>query len=130
MANEESFFNKKWRYYASKFLEKYSEVLPVSSTDKIPDRSNITSAGSVELKKIVSPESYSYIANLGHSPKEIKTYSPKITTPITVVTGIHRSGTSCIAGILDKCGISIGDYSNLISNNESAFDNQKGYGRS
>lgn len=42
-----------------------------------------------------------------------------------MVTGMHRSGTSCIAGLLSLCGFSLGTSHALL--NESRFDNEKGH---
>jgi hypothetical protein len=41
------------------------------------------------------------------------------------VTGMHRSGTSCITGLLSRCGFSLGDSHRLLI--EPRFDNQKGH---
>jgi hypothetical protein len=38
---------------------------------------------------------------------------------------MHRSGTSCITGLLEKCGLSLGTSHPLL--NEPRFDNQKGH---
>lgn len=43
------------------------------------------------------------------------------------VTGMHRSGTSCIAGLLNKCGYELGTSHPLLNNNESRLDNKKGH---
>lgn len=42
-----------------------------------------------------------------------------------IVTGMHRSGTSCIAGLLARCGFSLGTSHPLL--NESRLDNEKGH---
>jgi hypothetical protein len=42
-----------------------------------------------------------------------------------IVTGMHRSGTSCIAGLLTLCGFSLGTSHPLL--NESRPDNVKGH---
>jgi hypothetical protein len=42
-----------------------------------------------------------------------------------IVTGMHRSGTSCITGLLEKCGLSLGTNYPLL--NEPRFDNRKGH---
>jgi hypothetical protein len=41
------------------------------------------------------------------------------------VTGMHRSGTSCFAGLLSRCGFSLGNAYPLL--NESRMDNKKGH---
>jgi hypothetical protein len=41
------------------------------------------------------------------------------------VTGMHRSGTSCFAGLLERCGLSLGTAYPLL--NESRSDNEKGH---
>jgi len=41
------------------------------------------------------------------------------------VTGMHRSGTSCFAGLLARCGFSLGNVYPLL--NESRADNEKGH---
>ena len=41
------------------------------------------------------------------------------------VTGMHRSGTSCFAGLLSRCGFSLGNAYPLL--NESRMDNEKGH---
>lgn len=41
------------------------------------------------------------------------------------VTGMHRSGTSCFAGLLVRCGFSLGSAFPLL--NESRADNEKGH---
>lgn len=41
------------------------------------------------------------------------------------VTGMHRSGTSCFAGLLARCGFSLGNAYPLL--NESRADNEKGH---
>ena len=43
------------------------------------------------------------------------------------ITGMHRSGTSCIAGLLTKCGYSLGTSHPLLNDNEGQFDNEKGH---
>ncbi|MBD3314500.1 MAG: hypothetical protein GF344_01825 [Chitinivibrionales bacterium] len=42
-----------------------------------------------------------------------------------VITGMHRSGTSCVAGLLARCGLSLGTTHPLL--NESRFDNEMGH---
>ena len=42
-----------------------------------------------------------------------------------IVTGMHRSGTSCITGLLVRCGFSLGTSHPLL--NESRPDNEKGH---
>jgi len=42
-----------------------------------------------------------------------------------MVTGMHRSGTSCITGLLSLCGFSLGTSHALL--NERRFDNEKGH---
>ena len=42
-----------------------------------------------------------------------------------IVTGMHRSGTSCVAGLLARCGFSLGTSHPLL--NESRPDNEKGH---
>ncbi len=46
---------------------------------------------------------------------------------IIAVTGMHRSGTSSIAGLLGKCGFSLGPEKNLLNENKPKFDNVKGH---
>lgn len=41
------------------------------------------------------------------------------------ITGMHRSGTSCFAGLLARCGFSLGNAYPLL--NESRADNEKGH---
>lgn len=42
-----------------------------------------------------------------------------------VVTGMHRSGTSCVTGLLERCGLSLGTSHPLL--NDPRFDNPKGH---
>lgn len=42
-----------------------------------------------------------------------------------IVTGMHRSGTSCATGLLERCGLSLGTSHPLI--NGPRFDNPKGH---
>jgi hypothetical protein len=44
---------------------------------------------------------------------------------MVIVTGMHRSGTSCVTGLLEKCGLSLGTSHPLLS--EPRFDNKKGH---
>ncbi len=44
-----------------------------------------------------------------------------------IVTGMHRSGTSCIAGLLGQCGYSYGQAQDLLNRNEPQLDNKKGH---
>jgi len=41
------------------------------------------------------------------------------------VTGMHRSGTSCVTGLLEKCGLSLGTSHPLLT--DPRADNQKGH---
>jgi len=45
--------------------------------------------------------------------------------PMIIVTGMHRSGTSCITGLLARCGFSLGTSHPLL--NENRPDNEKGH---
>ena len=46
---------------------------------------------------------------------------------ITVVTGMHRSGTSCIAGMLAACGLYPGLSNTMINKNTPQVSNEKGH---
>lgn len=46
---------------------------------------------------------------------------------IAAVTGMHRSGTSCVAGLLVRCGFSLGTSHRMLNDNASRFDNQRGH---
>lgn len=46
---------------------------------------------------------------------------------IIAVTGMHRSGTSCTAGLLEKCGYSLGTSHGLLADNRAMSSNQKGH---
>lgn len=43
------------------------------------------------------------------------------------VTGMHRSGTSCVTGLLKKCGYSTGTAEELVNGNVPQPDNEKGH---
>lgn len=46
---------------------------------------------------------------------------------VTVVTGMHRSGTSCITGMLVECGLNTGPATTLLNHNTSQKSNLKGH---
>ena len=41
------------------------------------------------------------------------------------ITGMHRSGTSCIVGLLGQCGYSYGQAQELLNGNEPQLDNKR-----
>lgn len=122
-------FKETWKCFGEKFINKYHNKLPTTCIDKIPDPANRITFDSFPLEKILSAKTYDYIKSLGQN-SVINKRSPNLSTynrPITVVTGVHRSGTSCVAGLLSKCGFNIGLTKNLLNENKPYFDNQKGY---
>jgi hypothetical protein len=46
-------------------------------------------------------------------------------TIMIAITGMHRSGTSCVTGLLDRCGLSLGTSHKVYT--EPRPDNQKGH---
>ncbi len=122
-------FKEEWSRYGKKFIDKYYNDLPVSCTDKTPDLTSPIPSEHYLLEKTLSPESFNYLKNLGNDlplPQPATTTS-KPDAPIIAVTGMHRSGTSCVAGLLSKCGFSLGPQQTLLNENKPKFDNQKGH---
>ena len=124
----EGSFKEEWKIYGKKFIDKYSNELPISCIDEKPDPDNINPFNSFHLEAVLGPKSYNYIKNLGKNLSDRqKSTTEKQDLPIIVVTGMHRSGTSAIAGLLSKCGFSLGSEENLLNRNRPKLDNQKGH---
>lgn len=125
-------FDQSWREYGRRFVEKYRESLPASCTDTVPDLSpeKRKSFQSVWLDMVMSPKNHEFISTLGESPVQLNLATAKegkAEKKITVVTGMHRSGTSCLAGLLASCGLSPGPDNMLLNRNTPRLDNQKGH---
>lgn len=115
-------FKEEWKNYGKLFLNKYQNELPASTTNTTPDPSNRDSFDSFPLNKVVTPKTFEFIKNLGKESDKSHTFED-----ITVVTGMHRSGTSAISGLLNKCDLSLGPNDNLLFKNAPLSENQKGH---
>jgi hypothetical protein len=118
-----------WEEYGKRFLKKYRHQLPLSIGEETPDIETATPFENLELGDILSSETLHYINNI---EKEDSTDLSVLgrQQPIDgaiVVTGMHRSGTSCIMGLLARCGYSLGTSHRLIHANVPQFDNQRGH---
>lgn len=123
-------FKEEWKIQGKKFIDKYRNKLPVSCTDEKPDPENRIPFDSLPLETVLSPQAYTYIKNLGnevYEQQQVKTTVKKQYGDIIAVTGMHRSGTSAVAGLLSKCGFSLGSEDNLLNRNVPKFDNRKGH---
>jgi len=117
-------FDETWQKYGKRFLEKYGSRLPasVSNVECCPEQRK--PFGSVDLICQVNADTYNNIRNLGvEDPPAL----PGIDSGIIAVTGMHRSGTSCIAGLLSRCGIDAGNTEDMLNRNFARDDNQKGH---
>ena len=123
-------FQEEWKMQGEKFIAKYRNELPATCTDTIPDPSNRIPLDSFPLETVLSPQAYTYIRNLGNEvsdQQQAKKTAVRQQGDIIAITGMHRSGTSAIAGLLSKCGFSLGAEENLLNRNIPKFDNQKGH---
>lgn len=80
---------------------------------------------SVPLDQLLTPDKVSMMLDVGL--KDIEKQSVEELPDIVLVTGMHRSGTSSVAGLLTLCGYSAGDDNDLLNNNVPQADNQKGH---
>jgi|GEM_PF-347578 len=123
-------FDETWKYYGAQFLHKYKNDLPASCINQIPDPSRHIAFDTFPLEPMLTSKSFAYIQNLGKktvtSPPQ-KNTDPDTTKDIVAITGMHRSGTSAVAGLLGKCGFNLGPIENLLDENKPKFDNQKGH---
>ena len=102
-------FKEDWKSQGKKFIDKYHDELPVSCSDETPDPENRIPFNSFHLEAVLGPKSYNYVKNLGGDiADQPKTTIDKQNLPIIIVTGMHRSGTSAVTGLLSKCGFSLG----------------------
>ena len=123
-------FKEEWKMHGEKFIDKYRNELPATCTDKTPDPANHIPFDSFPLETVLSPQAYTYIKNLGNEfsdQQQAETIARRQHGDIIAITGMHRSGTSAIAGLLSKCGFSLGSEENLLNKNRPKFDNQKGH---
>ncbi len=122
-------FKENWKSYGDKFIEKYRNDLPASCAESKPDSEKRISFDSFPLNTLLNQKTYNFILNLGKDQSEQKSISVTDIpdNPIIAVTGMHRSGTSCIAGLLSRCGFSAGTDADLLNDNKPQFDNQKGH---
>lgn len=123
-------FDDAWRTYAGRFLKKYSSELPVSCTEIPADRPKHVPFDSCDLTALMSSKAVAHIRGLGAEPCIGSAPSVQNRPPgerLIAVTGMHRSGTSCIAGLLDKCGLSVGPLKELLNHNAPRPDNAKGH---
>jgi hypothetical protein len=120
--------DEQWRRYANKFVHKYRHELPVQCCD-IQETSNTSQKyGIYEFDAFLNLKALSWVKNLG---RETSTASSEElacrSRAVVAVTGMHRSGTSFITGILEKCGYSIGTSHEMLNKNKSHPDNLKGH---
>ncbi|MFW5960183.1 MAG: glycosyltransferase [Chitinivibrionales bacterium] len=118
-------FDDTWREYGARFLRKYRDRLPfsVSEIEYRPEKREQFSG--VDMITQVSAPVYSYLRSLGSECRdEKKTVTNR---GFTVIAGMHRSGTSCIAGLLNKCGVAAGNQEEMLNSNSAREDNKKGH---
>ncbi len=128
-------FDLTWQNYGEKFIKKYKQILPVSCSDQHPDLKNRINFENYPLKMMVSEAAYSSICKLDYPPDNphpasLNKPGQKNTSefpPIIAVTGMHRSGTSCIAGLMHRCGYSLGPIHGLLSDNQPDENNLRGH---
>lgn len=123
-------FNEEWKLYCAKFAIKHKKDLPASCANVVPDMEKRISFDSYPLELVMNPQTYAYIKSLGTDPadkQKVKEAIKKKEGDIIAVTGMHRSGTSAVAGLLSKCGFSLGSEENLLNKNRPKFDNEKGH---
>jgi hypothetical protein len=122
-------FRETWREYADRFIKKYSSMLPVSCSGTVPDPAHRIPFDSYPLDTLLSSKASSVIAGIGkeNTRKTGSAGSLLAEKPIIAITGMHRSGTSCIAGLLSKCGFSAGSPEELLNENKAQADNTKGH---
>ncbi len=122
-------FKESWKAYGDAFVKKYQEQLPVSCTALKPDPVNRAPFDSFPLNTLLQPKTYHYVFNLGKvsGAPQLHHSGKVMDNPIIAITGMHRSGTSCIAGLLSKCGFSPGNATDMLNANQPQFDNRKGH---
>lgn len=72
-------------------------------------------------------EGYLFNNTYNKEYKSIASESKKNSESIILISGMHRSGTSAITGLLNLCGFSVGTSHMMHNENKSAFDNEKGH---
>ncbi len=122
-------FDDVWKQYCDKFMKKYRDELPVSCTNLMPGSTKNIPFESIDLSTVMNPIRLQYIKDIDEETEKGST--PMVIAPgserVIVVTGMHRSGTSCITGLLNKCGYPLGTSHKLLNDNVPQYDNQKGH---
>jgi len=112
-----------WEKYAERFRAKWASELPASCAPN--DAVERTQFQSVPLDQAMEIPALARIRAIGRAPRtEPPAWREK---GMIVVTGMHRSGTSLITGLLDLCGYGVGDTKQLLGENQPRFDNMKGH---
>lgn len=116
-------YDAAWEQYAERFRAKWASELPAScAPDDDAERAQFQS---VPLDQAMEIPALARIRAIGRAPRtEPSAWREK---GMIVVTGMHRSGTSLITGLLDLCGYGVGDTKQLLGENQPRFDNMKGH---
>ena len=120
--------DKHWHKYAGRFVRKYRNELPIQCCDIQATRNGSKNYGIYDFDSMVDLKVIGRVKNLGMEKYPESGEAPDLRIkPFIAVTGMHRSGTSCITGLLEKCGYSIGSSHEMLNKNKSHPDNIKGH---